>query len=85
MVRQVSSIHDQLRTLEERVSRISDLHARVLNAADEGVRQQNEALLNESTEETRAVTQRIKNDVRELERRPLAPGQTVAIRDNQVC
>ncbi|VDB82808.1 unnamed protein product [Peniophora sp. CBMAI 1063] len=80
---EVSSIQDQLRALDQHVARISDLHARTLNTADEAAGRQNEALLDESVAEARGLTQRIKTAIWEIEKQPTPPGQNAMIRKNQ--
>lgn len=80
---QISSIQDELRRFETNVSRISDFHSRLLNNTDEALSQQNAAALDELVEETRALSSHIKNQIQDLEKESLPPGQDPRIRRNQ--
>jgi len=80
---QISSIQDELRRFDSNVSRIADLHNRSLNNTDEALSQQNAAALDELVEETRALSNQIKNQIQDLEKESLPPGQDPRIRRNQ--
>jgi syntaxin 1B/2/3 len=80
---QISNIQDELRRFDANVSRISDLHSRSLNNTDEALSQQNAAALDELVEETRALSNQIKNQIRDLEKESVPPGQDPRIRKNQ--
>jgi syntaxin 1B/2/3 len=67
------------------VSRIGELHSRSLNNTDEALAQQNAAALDELVEETRALSNQIKNQIRDLEKESVPPGQDPRIRKNQAC
>jgi len=79
----ISSIQDELRRFDSNVSRIADLHNRSLNNTDEALSQQNAAALDELVEETRALSNQIKNQIQDLEKESLPPGQDPRIRRNQ--
>jgi len=80
---QISNIQDELRRFDLDVSRIGDLHSRSLNNTDEALAQQNAAALDELVEETRALSNQIKNQIRDLEKESVPPGQDPRIRKNQ--
>jgi len=65
------------------VSRIGDLHSRSLNNTDEALSKKNAAALNELVEETRALGNQIKNQIQDLEKESVPPGQDPRIRKNQ--
>jgi syntaxin 1B/2/3 len=79
----VSNIQDELRRFDTNVSRIADLQNRSLNNTDEALSQQNAAALDELVEETRALSNQIKNQIQDLEKESLPPGQDPRIRRNQ--
>ncbi|KAI0281463.1 t-SNARE [Russula aff. rugulosa BPL654] len=80
---QISSIQDELRRFDANVTRISDLHSRSLNNTDEALSQQNAAALDELVAETRALSNQIKNQIQDLEKESVPPGQDPRIRKNQ--
>lgn len=80
---QISSIQDELRRFDTNVSRIGDLHSRSLNNTDEALSQQNAAALDELVAETRALSNQIKNQIQDLEKESVPPGQDPRIRKNQ--
>ncbi|KAI0306511.1 t-SNARE [Multifurca ochricompacta] len=80
---QISNIQDELRRFDANVSRISDLHSRSLNNTDEALSQQNAAALDDLVAETRSLSNQIKNEIQELEKEPVPPGQDARIRRNQ--
>jgi syntaxin 1B/2/3 len=80
---QISNIQDELRRFDLNVSRIGELHSRSLNNTDEALAQQNAAALDELVEETRALSNQIKNQIRDLEKESVPPGQDPRIRKNQ--
>ena len=79
----ISNIQDELRRFDANVSRIGDLHSRSLNNTDEALSQQNAVALDELVEETRALSNRIKNEIQDLEKESVPPGQDPRIRKNQ--
>lgn len=81
----ISNIQDELRRFDGNVSRIGELHSRSLNNTDEAVSQQNAAALDELVEETRALSNQLKNQIRDLEKETVPPGQDPRIRKNQAC
>ena len=81
--KKISSIQDELRRFDTNVSRIADLHNRSLNNTDEALSQQTAAALDELVEETRALSNQIKNQIQDLEKESLPPGQDPRIRRNQ--
>ena len=81
----ISSVQDELRRFDANVSRIGELHSRSLNNTDEALSQQNAAALDELVEETRALSNQLKNQIRDLEKEPVPPGQDPRIRKNQAC
>lgn len=79
----ISSIQDELRRFDANVSRIGDLHSRSLNNTDEALSEQNAAALDELVAETRALSNQIKNQIQDLEKESVPPGQDPRIRKNQ--
>ncbi|KAI0065439.1 t-SNARE [Artomyces pyxidatus] len=80
---EISSIQDQIRQLDINVSKISDLHSRILNQMDEALRKQTEAVLDELVAETRTLNNELKARILDLEKQPTPPGQDARIRKNQ--
>jgi len=64
---EISSIQDTLRTFNENVAQISDLHSRSLNNMDDAAAQRNAAQLDELVEETSALSTTLKRRVKALE------------------
>ncbi|KAF8163201.1 t-SNARE [Crassisporium funariophilum] len=64
---EISSIQDSLRTFNDNVARISDLHSRSLNNMDDAAAQRNAAQLDELVEETSALSATLKRRVKALE------------------
>ncbi|KAJ7685077.1 syntaxin [Mycena polygramma] len=65
---EISSIQDSLRTFNDNVARISDLHSRSLNNTDDNAAQRNAAQLDELVEDTSALSATLKRRVKALER-----------------
>ena len=65
---QISSIQDGLKQFNENVSRISELHSRSINTADEAAGQRNAAELEELVEDTGALSNTLKRRIKALER-----------------
>jgi len=63
----ISSIQDALRTFNDNVARISDLHSRSLNNMDDAEAQRNAAQLDELVEDTSALSATLKKRVKVLE------------------
>ena len=83
LLSKISNIQDELRRFDANVSRIGDLHSRSLNNTDEALSQQNAAALDELVAETRALSNQIKNQIQDLEKESVPPGQDPRIRKNQ--
>lgn len=64
---EVSLIQDALRTFNDNVGRISDLHSRSLNNMDDGAAQRNASQLDELVEDTSALSATLKKRVKALE------------------
>jgi syntaxin 1B/2/3 len=75
---EISSIQDSLRTFNDNVARINDLHSRSLNNTDDAAAQRNAAQLDEYVEDTRALSATLKRRINALER------QGGAGRDGQI-
>jgi len=75
---EISSIQDSLRTFNDNVQRIGDLHSRSLNNMDEGTAQRNASQLDELVEDTSALSATLKRRIKALER------QGGAGRDGQI-
>jgi len=66
---EISSIQDSLRTFNDNVSRISDLHSRSLNNMDEAAAQRNANQLDGLVEETSALSNQLKIRVKNLQKK----------------
>ncbi|KAF7363343.1 Aspartate aminotransferase [Mycena sanguinolenta] len=69
----ISSLQDSLRTFNDNVSRISDLHSRSLNNTDDNAAQRNAAQLDELVEDTSALSATLKRRIKALEKQGGAP------------
>ncbi|TFK76553.1 t-SNARE [Pluteus cervinus] len=65
---QISSIQDSIRTYNDNVTRIGDLHSRSLNNMDETASQRIAAQLEELVEDTSALSATLKRRIKALER-----------------
>jgi len=65
---EISSIQDSLRTFNDNVARISDLHSRSLNNTDDNAAQRNAAQLDELIEDTSALSATLKRRIKALEK-----------------
>lgn len=65
---EISSLQDSIRTFNENVSRIGDLHSRSLNNTDDAAAQRNAAQLDELVADTSALSATLKRRVKALER-----------------
>ena len=81
---QISSIQDDLRTYNDNVSRISDLHNRSLNNTDDAAAERFTQQLEELVAETSALSNVLKRRIKALERQP-GGGRDGQIRKQQVC
>ncbi|KAF9261473.1 t-SNARE [Marasmius fiardii PR-910] len=75
---EVSFLQDDIRRLNENVSRIGDLHSRTLNTTDEGASQRNAAQLDELVEDARKLTTNLKTRIKTIE------SQSGSGRDGQI-
>ncbi|KAG6814302.1 hypothetical protein H0H92_013427 [Tricholoma furcatifolium] len=75
---EISSIQDSLRTFNDNVARIGDLHSRSLNNMDDSAAQRNASQLDALVEETSTLSNSLKNRIKDLER------QGGAGRDGQI-
>lgn len=75
---EISSIQDSLRTFNDNVARIGDLHSRSLNNMDDAAAQRNAAALDELVEDTSALSATLKRRIKSLEK------QGGAGRDGQI-
>lgn len=80
---QISSIQDSLRTFNDNVSRISDLHSRSLNNMDEATAQRNAQQLDDLAEETSALSNQLKVRIKSLQKKG-GSGRDGQIRKQQV-
>ncbi|KAL0573275.1 hypothetical protein V5O48_008682 [Marasmius crinis-equi] len=65
---EISSLQDSLRTFNDNVSRIGDLHSRSLNNTDDAAAQRNAAQLDELVEDTSALSATLKRRIKALEK-----------------
>jgi len=79
---EISDIQDLLRQFDSNVSRISTLHAQSLNNMDPNTNQQNQTVLDEQVDETRQLSNQIKQRITKLEQQPVAGGD-IRIQKNQ--
>lgn len=80
---QISSLQDSLRTFNDNVVRISDLHSRSLNNMDDSAAQRNAAQLDELVEDTSALSATLKRRIKALEKQG-GSGRDGQIRKQQV-
>lgn len=66
---EISSIQDSLRTYNDNVSRISDLHQRSLNNLDENAMHRNQQQLEELVEATSALSNELKLRIKNLQKK----------------
>ncbi|KAF9532284.1 t-SNARE [Crepidotus variabilis] len=75
---EISSLQDTIRTFNDNVNRVSDLHSRSLNNMDDAAAQRNATQLDELVEETSALSATLKRRIKALE------AQGGAGRDGQI-
>lgn len=80
---QISSIQDSLRTFNDNVNRIGDLHSRSLNNMDDGAAQRNASQLDELVADTSALSATLKRRIKALEKQG-GSGRDGQIRKQQV-
>ncbi|KII88608.1 hypothetical protein PLICRDRAFT_111520 [Plicaturopsis crispa FD-325 SS-3] len=66
---EISSIQDSLRTFNDNVARISDLHSRSLNNMDDAAADRNARQLDGLVEDTSALSSTLKRRIKDLERK----------------
>jgi len=75
---EISSIQDSIRSFNDNVARVSDLHSRSLNNMDDVAAQRNATQLEELVEDTSAISATLKRRIKALEK------QGVSGRDGQI-
>ncbi|KAF5381124.1 hypothetical protein D9615_003868 [Tricholomella constricta] len=65
---EISSLQDSLRTFNDNVARIGDLHSRSLNNMDDSAAQRNASQLDELVQDTSALSASLKRRIKDLER-----------------
>lgn len=80
---EITSIQDAISQYNSNVSRISDLHSRILNSTDENTNHKNEEILEDLVAQTRELGNSIKSRIQSLEAQPIQPGQDMRIRKNR--
>jgi syntaxin 1B/2/3 len=65
---EISSIQDSLRTFNDNIARVSDLHSRSLNNMDDAAAQRNATQLEELVEDTSALSATLKRRIKALEK-----------------
>jgi syntaxin 1B/2/3 len=81
---EISSLQDSLRTFNDNVARIGDLHSRSLNNMDDAAAQRNALHLDELVEDTSALSATLKRRIKALERQG-GPGRDGQIRKQQTA
>ena len=81
---QISSIQDDLRTFNDNVNRISDLHSRSLDNTDDASAQRVAQQLEDLVQDTRALSNVLKRRIKALEKQGGA-GRDGQIRKQKVC
>ena len=66
------------------MNRISELHGRILNSTDEAANQQAQALLQDLVNQTRELSNNLKQRIQALDSAPAGRPQDARIRKNQV-
>lgn len=80
----VTSVQDGIAKFSSNVTRISELHSRTLNTADDNASRQNAALLDDLVGETRRLSNELKEKIQALASFPAPRPQDQTIRKNQV-
>ncbi|KAF8654074.1 hypothetical protein AX16_003607 [Volvariella volvacea WC 439] len=81
---EISSIQDSIKTFNDNVTRIGDLHSRSLNNTDEATSHRTAAQLDEMVEETSALSATLKRRIKALERQG-GQGRDAQIRKQQTA
>jgi syntaxin 1B/2/3 len=84
LVIQITSIQDSLRTFNENVSRIGNLHSRSLNNMDDAAAERNASQLDQLVEDTSALSNTLKRRIKALERQA-GSGRDGQIRKQQTA
>ena len=79
----VSSIQEEIRTFNNNVQQISELHSRSLNNVDDEVSKRNASQLEALVEDTAALSTVLKRRIKALERQA-GVGREAQIKKNQV-
>ncbi|KAI0748257.1 t-SNARE [Daedaleopsis nitida] len=80
---QVSDVQNGIATFSQNVNRISELHSRTLNTADDGASRHNAAMLDELVGETRKLSNELKEKIQALSAYPVSRVQDQNMRKNQ--
>lgn len=81
---EISAIQENLRTFNDNVARIGDLHSRSLNNMDDSAAQQNASKLESLVEDTSALSVDLKRRIKDLEKQG-GPGRDGQIRKQQTA
>jgi len=81
---EIASIQDMLKTFNDNVARVSDLHSRSLNNMDDAAAQRNASQLDELVQDTSALSNQLKRRIKALEAQP-ASGRDAQIRRQQTA
>ncbi|KAF7779084.1 hypothetical protein Agabi119p4_3429 [Agaricus bisporus var. burnettii] len=81
---EIASIQDMIKTLHDNVSRVGELHSRTLNNMDDAAAQRNASQLDELMQETSALGNQLKRQIKALEAQP-ASGRDAQIRRQQTA
>ncbi|CAE6460399.1 unnamed protein product [Rhizoctonia solani] len=79
---EISSIQDQIRTYNDTVQRIADLHSRSLNQADEAAAQRNASQLEQLQDDVSSLSSQLQRRIKDLMSKSL-PGRDGQIRAQQ--
>ncbi|CCO28045.1 Syntaxin-like protein psy1 [Rhizoctonia solani AG-1 IB] len=79
---EISSIQDQIRTYNDTVQRIADLHSRSLNQADEAAAQRNASQLEQLQDDVGSLSSQLQRRIKDLMSKSL-PGRDGQIRAQQ--
>ena len=81
---QITAVQDAIQQFNTNVQRIAELQQRSLNAASDGNQQQNNAVLDDLTAQTRDLGNSIKYRIQKLESSPVQPGEDIRMRKTRV-
>jgi len=80
---EVTYIQDGIEQFRNNVNRISELHARTLDSTDEAANRQSQALLEDLVNQTRELSNNLKQRIQSLDAAPTSRPQDARIRKNQ--